>query len=245
MQTEPLQITNLYNAGLLIRHRGAGYLIDALFDKGLPGLSAPPPGLLEALLTGEGEFTGIDYVLTSHSHGDHYSPNLTARYLRGRPLRGVFLPHGARLPETEAPLLDPGSEAICSFAVPNGRITAFSTRHLGAQYRDVAHYSFLLELGGRSVFVAADAGAQDNDFIRLLSHASPEIFFVTPLFPAHSTGRAALRELHPRRVGVYHIPREPDDLGGYRTLLSQVLERHGADLQGLTAFWNPPQTVLW
>jgi len=247
----PIHITFLYNAAVLIRCDNVSVLIDALYRQQVPGLSAPSEPVLEEILRGEGAFAHLDCLLCSHRHADHFSPELTAGYLRlHRPGLALF-PRECRAALSALPperlatahwLFQTGSRA---YPLPNGnRVTALRTTHTGTQFRDVAHYSYLLELCGRRIFLAADATGLHNDFSLLPGCREADAFVVNPLFIAHSSGRKALQALRPGALCVYHIPAKADDGGNYRSLTKYCLQRYGAEWNNPLAFWEEGQTVV-
>jgi L-ascorbate metabolism protein UlaG (beta-lactamase superfamily) len=77
----PLTLTYVANMGVLVSSGETKVLIDALFDKPNPDYRAPAAGSLKAILKGEPPFDGIDLVLVTHNHPDHFDPGLAARYL--------------------------------------------------------------------------------------------------------------------------------------------------------------------
>jgi L-ascorbate metabolism protein UlaG (beta-lactamase superfamily) len=77
----PLTLTYVANMGVLASSGETKVLIDALFDKPNPDCRAPAPGTLEAIFKGEPPFDGVDLVLVTHNHPDHFDASLGVRYL--------------------------------------------------------------------------------------------------------------------------------------------------------------------
>ena len=82
-------VTYVGNSGFLLRAGGKAILIDALFD-GFPGGYTIPASVREPLLAGLPPFDGIDLILATHDHGDHFSAAAVRRALESNP-RAVFV----------------------------------------------------------------------------------------------------------------------------------------------------------
>jgi len=82
-------VTYVGNSGFLLRAGGKAILIDALFD-GFPGGYTIPASVREPLLARLPPFDGIDLILATHDHGDHFSAAAVRRALESNP-RAVFV----------------------------------------------------------------------------------------------------------------------------------------------------------
>jgi len=82
-------VTYVANSGFLLRAGGKAILIDALFD-GFAGGYTIPASVREPLLAGRPPFDGIDLILATHDHGDHFSAAAVRRALESNP-RAVFV----------------------------------------------------------------------------------------------------------------------------------------------------------
>jgi L-ascorbate metabolism protein UlaG (beta-lactamase superfamily) len=81
---EDLLITFTSNAGFMIMTSGKKILIDALY----PGDATPET--LARMENGEPPFDGVDLVLATHDHADHFGPQSVGRHLSNNPA-AVFL----------------------------------------------------------------------------------------------------------------------------------------------------------
>ena len=77
-------VTYVGNSGFLLRAGGKKILIDALFE-GFPGAYALPASVREPLLAGRPPFDGIDLILATHDHADHFSAAMVRRALASNP----------------------------------------------------------------------------------------------------------------------------------------------------------------
>jgi L-ascorbate metabolism protein UlaG (beta-lactamase superfamily) len=76
-----LQVTYVANEGFLIASGEDKVLIDALQSGGIEEYLAPSPSTLDELQRARGSFRGVDLVLVSHRHVDHFDPAVVARHV--------------------------------------------------------------------------------------------------------------------------------------------------------------------
>ena len=69
---EQVKATFLVNAAVLLEFRGTKLLIDGIYDENGHCFSNLSERQWEKLKAGEGEFAGIEYLLFTHEHGDHF-----------------------------------------------------------------------------------------------------------------------------------------------------------------------------
>lgn len=89
---EQVKATFLVNAAVLLEFRGTKLLIDGIYDENGHCFSNLSERQWEKLKAGEGEFAGIEYLLFTHEHGDHFSPQRVAEYLEYRQPKAIFMP---------------------------------------------------------------------------------------------------------------------------------------------------------
>lgn len=73
-----MRITHVFNAGYLITAGDKRILIDALY-------AGHPEGLLKPVVYAQPPFDGVDLILATHEHQDHFSPELVSRYMAENP----------------------------------------------------------------------------------------------------------------------------------------------------------------
>ena len=162
---ETVKATLLANAGVLLEYRGTRLLIDGIFDKKGHCFSNLSAEQWEGLKAGTGIFSGIDYLLFTHEHGDHFSPERTMEYLGCQKPKALFLPKEgsaalralhkqAESLKIPCVLLEGQLCRNTVFKPEEGtRIRAFQTRHLDKSFWDVPHFCYLLEFGGKKLFL--------------------------------------------------------------------------------------------
>ena len=82
---EGVRITYLANEGFLLEAGEAAVLVDALFGDGLAEYPSVPRGARADLEGARGRFAGVDLILVSHAHADHFDAAAAARHLRANP----------------------------------------------------------------------------------------------------------------------------------------------------------------
>jgi L-ascorbate metabolism protein UlaG (beta-lactamase superfamily) len=73
-----VRITHVFNAGYLITAGDKRILIDALY-------MGYPEGILKPVLYAQPPFDGVDLILATHEHHDHFYPQFVATYMRDNP----------------------------------------------------------------------------------------------------------------------------------------------------------------
>ena len=214
-----LQVTYVANEGFLIASGEDKVLIDALLSGGLEEYLAPSPSTLDELQGARGSFRGVDIVLVSHRHVDHFDPAVVARHLESNP--------DARLVSTPE-MVKPVREKLSSDSAP-GRIVEAPYPEDASRFRHTAsgievqvlrldHEGFpdnvvqnlghLIEIDGKTLFHVGDALMTRENFSR---HRLPEeridIAFLPYWYLLSAEGRSFVREqVAPRQIVAIHVP---------------------------------------
>lgn len=219
---DTLTVTLISNAGLLLQYGGFTMLLDGIYGREGHPFSNLRPGTWEAMLAGRPPFQQMDYLLFSHAHPDHFSPEMVRAFLLRRKVKGVFLPDcpavtGSGLLETLEELSIPcvllSSQTDHAVYQIESRISlrAFSTLHLDKKYSSVAHFCYLISFGGKQVLFTADVDYLHETFSQLRA-TSLRAAFVNPLFfSALRTGRFFKGTLNAKSICIYHVPFSGDD----------------------------------
>lgn len=239
------------NSGLYFWDGMAGLLADGIHDGPEQGFSPMPAFLAGQLAKHTGLFAHTDGVLFTHLHADHFQRSGLRRLMHDRPDLRIY---GPGLPETYASVR-PIRPGLCRVQMAGAYILAKDTLHDGAQFREEAHQSYLIRMGGETFFLAGDAaltledgaafsgfygGKVDAAFCNLYQLSSPE-------------GQECLRLLRPGRIFLIHLPFREDDRYHYRSLARQAARAlpkdlppaeilpHMAWLDGKAAQWEPTE----
>jgi L-ascorbate metabolism protein UlaG (beta-lactamase superfamily) len=69
-----VRVTYIWNAGFMVTVGEKRILIDAIYE-------GNPDGILKPVLKSQEPFKGIDLILVTHEHVDHFSPDLVRQYM--------------------------------------------------------------------------------------------------------------------------------------------------------------------
>ena len=223
-----LRITLLANAGIVLEYNGCTLLLDGIYQDDQHDFSNLPPHAWDCV-------SHYDYLLFTHAHPDHFSPELTLHFMKKYSVWGILLPDSpAFCRETLFPYLN--KEQIpylpLSGDTPHMKIQVKSdisirilpTAHLDRHYQDVPHFCYLITCGGRSILFTGDVDYTTETF-SLLNGQRLDAVFLNPLFflmldtPAYFHG-----VLNTGMLCVYHVPFPQDDTRQINDLLAHRLE---------------------
>jgi hypothetical protein len=115
--------------------------------------------------------------------------------------------------------------------LPGVTIRAIRTAHDGGEKYQIAHYSYLVEIGGVTVFVMGDASPTDENLIRAASETRVDIAGLNYVEIHREAGRKLIKNaLRPSKLLLWHIPLERDDVWNQRKSVHKDMARYGAEL---------------
>ena len=229
-----LHVTLVANAGLLLEYNGTTLLLDGIFGGEGHPFSNLKPEIWERMLRGEVPFDKIDYLLFSHAHPDHFSPEMVKEFLQLRRIKGIFLPGtykveksglAAFLKERKIPavLLSEQTDHATYQVDSEISVHGFSTRHLDKRYVNVHHFCYLLRFGDKYILFTADVDYTHETF-EYIRNISLRAVFVNPLFfSALRQGRFFRGEFNTPMICIYHVPFSEDDAMRIRPMLAHDL----------------------
>ncbi len=215
----PLTLTYIANEGVLISSGRHKILIDALFDKPHPDYRAPSPEALDGLMKGTPPSDGVDLLLVTHDHPDHFDAALAARYLAASAGTTLVAPSDAvaslrKAAAAEWGKIEPrvvsldlkvGERAARDFkAIP---VTAFRTLHSGDRESPM-NLLFLLEIDGWRVFHEGDSPSNVEAISGFgLGNTPIDLALVHYWFPLEPKAAKFLQEvLKPGHIALMHLP---------------------------------------
>lgn len=221
MTEEQVRITYIANAGIRIDYRGTTFLVDALFSAhDLPVANLSEEQML-SLISASPPFDEVDYILVTHDHPDHFSPELLLRYLQNHPVKGVFLPEQALrankgLAEHPAwyqtPLYTlPTGQKTIEYTLSNGiTLRCVCTHHLDKKFVHIQHWCYLFRFGEKRVLLTGDFDYIHEDLSEI-GERDLSAVFVNPLsLRAMFTSGMFRGKIDAETVVVYHMP-PPDE----------------------------------
>lgn len=230
--TEKLKVTLIANAGVLVEYAGTKILLDAIYGSEGHSFSNLSAELWQSMLTGVPPFEKIDYLLFTHTHPDHFSPEMVKEFLMRRAIKGIFLPQSSFsedgelssfLQEKQIPavILQRQMGHAVYHMESNVTVHAISTRHLDKQYVKVEHFCYLIRFDEKQILFTADVDYTTETFAAL-GDVRLRAVFVNPLFySALRWKRFFQGVLNTEYICVYHIPFAEDDNMGIRQNLTR------------------------
>ena len=164
-------VTHLANEGFLIEAGETRVLVDALTGDGLRGYPAVPRPLRDELEGARGRFAGVDLILVSHYHADHFDAAAVARHLKANPA-AVFLSTPQAVEELRAELGDdargleilavhPAEGASARIELPGVEVEALNLHH--GRGRPIENLALILRLGGLELLHVGDTVTAASD----------------------------------------------------------------------------------
>jgi L-ascorbate metabolism protein UlaG (beta-lactamase superfamily) len=213
-----LKVTYLANEGVLLESGSTRVVIDGLHRFYKEAYATLPDAPREAFESAAPPWNGIDLLLVSHRHRDHFHPEAVGRYLAGSP-RTQLLTSEEVVGELTRDYA--GWENIRGQVVPwrweVGRtetvraagidVTLLGLSHGDGQMATVQNVGHLFSLGGVRVLHVGDAQLTAANFAPFdLPARGIDIAFLPWWYVIDDEGRALVRaHIAPRRVVAIHI----------------------------------------
>lgn len=213
----PLTLAYIANEGVLLSSGDKKVLIDALFDKPHPDYRAPSPEALDGLMKGTPPFDGVDLLLVTHDHPDHFDAALAARYLAASAGTTLVAPSDAVASLRKAAAAEWGKiePRVVSLDLKVGEksardfsglaVKAFRTLHSGDRESPM-NLIYLFDLEGWRVVHEGDSPGKSEEFARLgLGAEAIDLALVHFWFPLVPDGVRLLRDvLKPAHIALMH-----------------------------------------
>ncbi len=215
---DSLVLIYVANSGALIGSGDTKVLVDALFDKPNPEYRAPSEEMLDKIMKGTAPFDGVDLVLVTHNHPDHFDAGVAARYLEARPEPFLLAPTDAvealRQATEDWAKIGPRVIALdlkvgekAKKDVKRIPVTAFRTLHSGEKESPM-NLMYLAELNGWSIFHEGDSTGQLEAYQGFALGSAPvDLALVHFWFPLEPNSARFLQEvLKPNHIALTHLP---------------------------------------
>jgi L-ascorbate metabolism protein UlaG (beta-lactamase superfamily) len=217
---DSLVVTYLANEGVMLSSGGATVLIDALFGEGLSGYGVVSLTTRRLLEGAAPPFTGVNAVLATHVHDDHFNASAVLTHLQANP-RATFVSTAQAVQRVRAAAGPAGGAAIAGRlvvadvalgerrpVVMTGGATIYTLGMPHGGEGPTTNVGFVVHVGGFHVLHVGDS-SEGMESVRTLRLG--ELGIDVALLPPHYLTDPALqdvvrREVRPRHIAVVHPP---------------------------------------
>ena len=211
-----VRVRYVANAGMLVSIEGASFLIDAPTRDGITPYQTSPADERTRLEEAKPPYDGVDAILVTHWHEDHFSPEAVAAHL-GRNPRAVFISSPEVVTRLRAARPDLAANRIRAVLPPPGQseeatvggvtVRVLRIRHNPTRRLPEQHVGFLI--GTRATVLHVGDGDPVPDNFTLL-RTLPQVD--TALLPFwyildEANRRFVATSIAPRRIVGMHLPR--------------------------------------
>ena len=214
------------NAGLLICVNGKKILIDALHNEKTKRFSSVSDSVSRMVISGDGDFEHIDYMIVTHDHPDHVSSLLTNNFLKNHPETHVFAPMRGLITDNMHNLMLPNE----TFFIDGDTFSFKKAMHDGEEYKHILNYSGIITVAGKTIAFFGDAGVTKMLAAEEISNAKVDIGIYNFPFLTLTRGREIIKKMDPEECIICHLPFEHDDINGYIPVVKRLFEKHRYNL---------------
>ena len=156
-----VKITAVGNAGVLIEDDQFKVLVDGVYGN-LSGWVQMSGSELQRLTTGTAPYDGVDVVLATHNHGDHFAPTSAATVLGAHPGALLIGPPQAvstMSSQNQVVQISPAFHQRAETTVNGVRIEILHLTHFdqfGNDFSGVENYAYIIHLGGKKILHMGD-----------------------------------------------------------------------------------------
>jgi L-ascorbate metabolism protein UlaG (beta-lactamase superfamily) len=242
------KVTYIANEGFLIEVAKKKVLVDALFyDETINWCHAPGADTLKQMEGADGPFEGVDLILITHRHVDHFAPAVVLKHLAGNAEGIVVGPPQAisklraeqawageykdRVREVDLELFGSTEMTIRGIHLQVHRIrhgaypiTDEKTGKSRNKHEDVENLAYLVEIGGVKFIHLGDAFLRENqDYFDGRRFAKRQIDLVFLEGWSDETLEVMQKWMSPRKVIFMHMPPEPEKIERLSAYLTSKL----------------------
>lgn len=219
--TEPLtvDVTYIANEGVLLAAGDDRVLIDGLHRRYGPEYAHLPAREQELIETARAPFDGIDVILVSHSHGDHFHSSAVRRHLEHNP--STVLVSSQQV--TDAVRNDAAANAGVLSRITTITLAAggSSTRtiggitvqllglpHDGGRWRSLQNLGHVITIGGKKFLHVGDTAGRIAEFEPFrLADAGIDVAILPAWMLTEGEGpEVVMRHINPKQIVAVHLP---------------------------------------
>lgn len=216
------KVTYISNAGVLVEIGNKKILIDSLCDSKVPIYKATPDEVKDKIVGGVPPFDGIDLMLFTHHHSDHFEPKSTAEFIKCQ-ANVVLVSTGEtiRRLKTLDPSVDESRLIVPDLQAGEGkaleingiRIQVISMVHDGKDYQDVENFAYLLEVDEKRILHVGDAKPMTENYGHLnLVEQSIDLLLAPFPYVGIPAGQLVIaNQIKPKKIAAIHLPYKEKD----------------------------------
>jgi L-ascorbate metabolism protein UlaG (beta-lactamase superfamily) len=240
----PVRVTYIANAGFLIEAGGGRILIDAIFnDRTISYSHVPDDGTLGKIVAAEPPFDGVDLVLVTHRHRDHFAAEPVKELLDSNQEALLIAPPQAvaqlgdveRFGDRIRPV-NPDLHRFETITTNDIRVKAYRLNHSAYMETDpetgkernrhagVQNLAYVVELAGRSFLHTGDAVFsqslelfEDNRFEK----REIDIVFMEYFDWSEETAQVLEDWMTPDHIVFMHLPPDTEKIDGLAARLKE------------------------
>ena len=223
---QSLEVTYLANEGFLLRSGELVVIIDGLLERETYGMYAALPDTVYAdAIAGKPPFDGVDLLLVSHEHEDHFQSTAAHRFLETRPATKLI-----SSPQVVKRLGIDGDNVSSVWPEKgevlerNGlgvQVEFMQFSHGRGKHASVQNLAHVIHLGGYTVLHLGDAAMEEFSFSTYyLSERWFDVAIVPYWFFEFAPGQAIVRrQINANHIIAAHIP--PAELEEVKAMLAR------------------------
>ena len=238
-----ISVTYVANEGFLISAGETKVLVDALYREGVPGYEVIPEERRELLETAAPPFDGVDLILATHFHPDHFDAHAVGRHLTSNPAARFVTTEQTRNQMRDLfPEFEVVGDRVIGITPAEGTIREVAGIHeatgVGLRVANLHHgrdrpienIGFLIDIGGMRLLHVGDTEALAPDYARYdLVSEKIDVAFLPFYQLVFDTWRASVPPaIDADRIVIMHVPEAGVDeeyianLGGREKMLADI-----------------------
>jgi L-ascorbate metabolism protein UlaG (beta-lactamase superfamily) len=211
---DKLTLTYLANEGVVLSAGGRQVIIDGLFRFYGRDFAVAPDSVRAALEAARPPYDGIDLLLVTHRHGDHFHPVSVASHLAANS-NAHLLTSGQVIDSLRGSLREPHRvvgrihrQRVAAHTKHRDTINGITVESLGLihnPHQGIEHLGYVVELGGYRVLHIGDADLEPNRY-QALELGRIDVALVHSWMVTTASGKRVLEEIiRPKHVVVFHL----------------------------------------
>lgn len=219
-RNEKITLTYIANCGFIIESADNKIIVDGLFRFGHNRYQTPDTGVIRMITSGGEPFQGIDLILVTHTHVDHFDRRLVTACMENNPGAALICPSQAvdslrvdslSFLKIKDRIIQCNPDPDTSQCIRHGELEIHACRfqHTGGErFADTEHLAFLISGKGGTVFHSGDIDPYktgDYSGIRIYEH-NPDIGLLNEDYSKPENAGLAAEFINARNNVAMHLP---------------------------------------